>query len=137
MQRRLKMTVTIMVEDLMLKLLIVGDKPSRKNIDPRIAFVGTPSYKTLQKWLTVIVPEKADIVAINRVDPGFATHLISCSLEGRKIIACGEEAANALLNFGVVNFFKLPHPSGRNRKLNNKAFVAEILQKCKEWVEKD
>lgn len=121
----------------MRKILLVGDKPSFKNLDPRIAFVGTPSYKTLQRWLTVIVPEKADIVAINRVDPGFTTHLISCSLEGRKIIACGEEAANALRNFGVVNFFKLPHPSGRNRNLNNKKFVAEILQKCKAWIEED
>lgn len=121
----------------MRKILLVGDKPSKKNLDPRIAFVGTPSYKTLQKWLQVMVPEKADIVAINRVDPGFTTHLISCSLEGRKIIACGEEAAKALVNYGVVNFFRLPHPSGRNRKLNDKKYVEAILLKCKAWIEED
>ena len=121
----------------MRKLLLVGDKPSRKNLDPRIAFVGTPSYKRLQQWLQVMVPEKADIRAVNRVDPAFATHLISASLDGYKIIACGEEAAQALVNFGVAKFFKLPHPSGRNRKLNNKAYVDEILLKCKAWIEED
>lgn len=121
----------------MRKLLLVGDKPSRKNTDPRIAFVGTPSYKTLQKWLQVMVTEKAVIRAVNRVDPGFTTHLISASLDGYKIIACGEEAARALVNHGVVNFFKLPHPSGRNRKLNNKKYVEEVLLKCKAWIEED
>lgn len=122
----------------MRKLLLVGDKPSKKNTDPKVAFVGTSSsFKTIQKWLEVLLDEKAHISMINRVDPEFSVVLIRASLKGYKIIALGEEASYALINNGVVNHFKLPHPSGRNRKLNNKVYVSEVLAKCKAWIERD
>lgn len=121
----------------MRKLLLVGDKPSKKNTNPRVAFVGTQSFKTIQKWLNVILDEKATISTVNRVDPEFSVVLIRASMKGFKILAFGEEAAQALLNAGVVNFFKLPHPSGRNRKLNNKVYVDEMLLKCKAWIEEN
>lgn len=121
----------------MRKLLLVGDKPSKKNADPKVAFVGTPSFKTIQKWLEFLLEEKAQVTMINRVDPDFSAVLIRASLRGYKIIALGEEASYALINNGVVNHFKLPHPSGRNRKLNDKTFVAGVLAKCKTWIESD
>lgn len=121
----------------MRRLLLVGDKPSRKNLDPKVAFVGTQSFKTIQKWLEFMLKEKTAISMINRVDPEFAVVLIRASLRGYKIIAFGEEAAKALVQNGVVNYFKLPHPSGRNRKLNNKKYVEEVLTKCKNWIEED
>jgi len=121
----------------MRKLLLVGDKPSKKNDDPSIAFVGTQSHKRIQEWLDVILDEDADVIMVNRVDPGFAQHLIYASLHQYRIIALGEEAALALTDNGIVNYFKLPHPSGRNRKLNNKKYVEDVLQKCKTWIEEN
>ena len=118
----------------MLKLLLVGDKPSKKNDDPTIAFVGTQSHKKIQEWLEVLLEEEAEVIMINQVDPAFTQHLIYASLNHYRIIALGEAAALALAHNGIVNYFKLPHPSGRNRKLNNKKYVAEILDKCKTWI---
>ena len=123
-----------MAEDLMLKLLLVGDKPSSKNTDPEFAFVGTQSHKRIEEWLDSILEEEAEVIMINQVDPSFPQHLIYASLNHYRIIALGEEAAMALANHGVMNYFKLPHPSGR-RKLNDKKYVVDILQKCKNWIE--
>ena len=118
----------------MLKILLVGDKPSSKNKDPNVAFVGTKSFTTIQQWLKVMGLGNAKIVMINRVDPSFHNLVIQATLGRYKIIALGAEAKKALTHLGVSNFFCLPHPSGRNRKLNNKKYVAEILQQCKSWV---
>jgi uracil-DNA glycosylase len=122
---------------LMLKLLLVGDKPSKKNKDPNVAFVGTASHKRIQEWLNKILTSKAKILMVNRVDPQFHRTLIHATLNQYKIVALGNEAAQALVEYGIVNFFKLPHPSGKNRKLNNKAFVAAELANCKTWIEGD
>jgi uracil-DNA glycosylase len=122
----------------MLKLLIVGDKPSSKNTDPAIAFVGTKSFRTIQSWLREILEEEeAEIVMINRVAPDFSKVLVKASLERYKIIALGVEASQALVNHGVARYFRLPHPSGRNRKLNNKQYLAEVLAECKKWLKED
>jgi len=32
-------------------IIFVGDKPSAKNLDPEIPFVGTQSYKKLLEWI--------------------------------------------------------------------------------------
>ena len=32
-------------------IYFIGDKPSKKNIDKNVAFVGTRSYKTLLDWI--------------------------------------------------------------------------------------
>ena len=121
----------------MLKLLLVGDKPSKKNKDPNVAFVGTQSHKRIQEWLNQVVSENCKILLINKVDPQFHRTLIYATLNHYKIIAFGNEAAEALVAHGVVNFFKLPHPSGRNRKLNNKTYMATALSNCKNWIEEN
>lgn len=117
------------------KLLIVGDKPSSKNKDPKVAFIGTPSYKRIQQWLKDMGLEGSRIFLINRVDPSFHTSVIHATLADYKILALGAEAQKALQLLGVLNYFTLPHPSGRNRKLNNKKYVDQILADCKRWVE--
>lgn len=121
----------------MLKLLLVGDKPSKKNTDPSVAFVGTRSHKTIENWLSQMVEEGAEVVLVNRVDPKFAQLLIHASLQKYKIVALGVEAAQALVNHGITRFFRLPHPSGRNRKLNDKKYVAQVLAQCKQWIKED
>jgi uracil-DNA glycosylase len=117
------------------KLLIVGDKPSKKNVDPKVAFIGTASYKRILQWLKSMGLESSRIFLINRVDPAFHTSVIHATLANYKILALGVEAQKALQALGVVKYYTLPHPSGRNRKLNNKKYIDDLLADCKRWVE--
>ena len=52
-----------------------------------------------------------------------------------KIITLGEMAAWGMgQTRGQVSFFQLPHPSGLNRKLNDKEWTAKVLADCKAWL---
>lgn len=121
-------------------IVFVGDKPSKKNIDPSIPFVGTRSYKTLLDW---IYKMNIDISQVKLCNKDF----IDGTYEDW-YIALGNEAEKALQEkvFWVWNwktqfeekikphYFKLPHPSGLNRKLNDKKWLESELNKCKEWL---
>lgn len=50
-----------------------------------------------------------------------------------KIIALGEMASWGLTK-SKLQFHKMPHPSGLNHKLNDKAYVAKVLEDCKKWL---
>lgn len=52
----------------------------------------------------------------------------------KKVIALGNVASEALIKINV-DHFKLPHPSGLNRKLNDKKYVTRVLKECKEYYE--
>jgi len=51
-----------------------------------------------------------------------------------KVIALGNVASEALAKINI-DHFKLPHPSGLNRKLNDKVYVQKVLSECKEYYE--
>ena len=128
-------------------IIFVGDKPSKKNIDSRIAFVGTQSYKRLLEWIFKMDIDINETMIVNRsgVKPysfnipedlhiefsAYGTSTDYCS--GDKIIALGNEAEKVLKE-NHIPYFKLPHPSGLNRKLNDKKYIEKELQKCKRWI---
>lgn len=51
---------------------------------------------------------------------------------GAPIIALGNNASKALEN---IAHFKLPHPSGRNRQINDKAFIDQRLADCIKYIQ--
>lgn len=53
-----------------------------------------------------------------------------------KVIALGNEAKKYLLKASIEEFFVLPHPSGRNRLLNDKKFVEKTLAQCQNYIYK-
>ena len=53
-----------------------------------------------------------------------------------KVVALGNEAKKYLLKAGINEFFILPHPSGRNRKLNDAEFVKKTLDQCRDYIYK-
>lgn len=111
-------------------VLLVGDKPSTKNENPNVPFVGTRSHETLKEWMKQLGVK--DYIAINQID--FNTdelrdlYAVGSDL---KIIALGNNADKALRD---VPHFKLPHPSGKNRLLNDRKYVDFKLDQCKEWL---
>lgn len=129
-------------------ILIVGDKPSKKNINPDVPFVGTTSYKRLLEWIVTLEVDITDVVTANREH--IKTHPWAIKGEGEgvfieregiyadimpedKIIALGMNAAECLNDFGL-DYCMLPHPSGLNRQNNDKKFIDRQLKKCKHWL---
>lgn len=113
------------------KVIFVGDKPSKHNTDPRIAFLGTKSYKTLLNWMEAL--EVEDFQLVNRTDPNFVEVVDKAVKDQYNVVALGKEAHIALLNINIGHY-GLPHPSGRNRWLNDKTKLAAYLKACKEYL---
>jgi hypothetical protein len=115
-----------------MKVVFVGDRPSKKNLDPNIAFVGTPSFKNLYKWI-----EKMEVSSFTMVNSyTHEDHVQICQIyngKGVKFVALGNEAEKQLKHL-FIQHFKLPHPSPRNRLLNNEKFIDSELEKCKNYL---
>jgi uracil-DNA glycosylase len=123
-------------------IIFVGDKPSNKNKCPSIPFVGTQSYKRLLEWIWIM---DIDISQVRLCNKDF----IHGTYEDW-YIPLGNEAEKAVKErlFFVWNwkkqkeeiiepyYFKLPHPSGLNRKLNDKKWLNQQLKECKEWLQR-
>jgi hypothetical protein len=121
---------------------IVGSNPSPKNSNPLVPFWGTKSYETLSKWLEFLGINKHGLLNVsNEVTSGKLPKItkedlfrLRTKLSGAtKVIALGNTASMALKQLQIKHF-KLPHPSGRNRLLNDKAFIQLELGRCKEWL---
>lgn len=129
-------------------IIIIGDQPSKKNINPAIPFVGTKSYATLLQWIAKLDIDITEVVMGNREHvkqyswavkgsgqdivvnhPQFACDVF----EQDKVIALGSKASKHLKSLGLKHF-TLPHPSGRNLKLNDKKYVDKVLKECKDYL---
>lgn len=111
-------------------IIFIGDKPSAKNIDPNIPFLGTQSYITLMNWVGRMQIHWECFDIINK------DTLFYCrSHDPRyKYVALGNEAEKLLKKYELP-YFKLPHPSGRNRKLNDKKWLSQQLSQCSKWLQ--
>jgi uracil-DNA glycosylase len=127
-------------------IIILGDRPSRKNLDKSIAFVGTKSYKKLLEWIYNLDIDINDSVLCNinqikQYDFAPSTGYIETKnlsaeyCEDDQFIVLGRNAEKVAKRLGV-NYFYLPHPSGLNRKLNSEEYVKNILKECRDWLTK-
>lgn len=110
-------------------ILFVGDTPSKRT-HPTIAFRGAACEARLAHWIALVAFDEPFIL-INRTDIEFDRTLTMCLTTGVTIIALGLHARKAL---GSVGHFMLPHPSGRNRLLNDKVWLASQLHLCKNYI---
>lgn len=124
-------------------VVFVGDKPSKKNADPRIPFVGTKSYSRLLDWIDrmgidiscVALANKDDFFIATQNMVAFETKTMKYSLrKNDKVVALGLAASKSLDSLGIKHF-ALPHPSGLNRQINDKQFVDAKLKDCKKYIE--
>jgi hypothetical protein len=111
--------------------MCVGDKPSAENIFANVAFLGTKSGVNLGKWLEIM---DIDHVAVSNSDSNVDLFRIEKAfIEGYKIVALGNNASKRLKKLNIAHF-KLPHPSPRNRQLNDRNFILNQLDKCSDYL---
>ena len=118
-------------------IIFVGDEPSKHNIDPKVPFVGTNSYKILLDWICRMNIDISQVYLCNRIseDLSFWYHQYKQNSRCIRFVCLGEKADNKLRLDEIEIRFKLPHPSGLNRKLNDKEWLEEQLAACKEWLD--
>ena len=130
------------------KILFVGSNPSCSSPDNSAFNLSTSSRKILDSWLRelgndIVVahcnvsPYKTignrplSAAEIKRALPELLT-LINEHADF-KVVALGHAAARALTLLRIT-FHAMPHPSGRNRKLNDKSYTAEKIKGLKNYV---
>ena len=124
------------------KVWFVGSNPSRKNDDKMTPFYGTKSHLTLLSWIATLgVKDYALINASNefaedgkvKVTKDDYLRLHNALGGERYIVALGKIASDSLDKLGIEHY-ALPHPSPRNRILNDQAAIEEYLSSCKEYL---
>jgi hypothetical protein len=114
-------------------VIFVGDRPSKKNLDPAVAFVGTPSFINLQKWIAKM--QLSNFIVINsHTEENMATISGYWNAGHQAIVALGNDAAKRLERAGLP-YFKLPHPSPRNRLLNDPKYIDSQISKCYDYIQ--
>jgi len=127
------------------RILFVGSNPSNSSLTDAAFHGSTRSSKILTGWCSYI--NNATFIHVNVLNK--KTHknrsltkreiLDSISslkenidgIRPDKIVALGKTASVALTLLHV-DFFEMPHPSGRNRLLNNKDYISKkISELCR------
>lgn len=107
----------------MVKVLFVGDTPSRLNLRTDVPFVGAGCFKRLVEWINYINPDYYICLNASQ-DMDKISDLVT--YEGFKVIALGNAAMERLEDAHISALY-LPHPSGRNRLLNDENAIANYL----------
>ena len=112
-----------------MKIVFVGDEPSKSNISPDIPFVGAKCFPRLITWINRLKPDY--YIVLNSDTVGSISDVNKLYKFGFIVIALGQKASQRLTKFGIPHK-SLPHPSGLNRKINNKKYIDEQLKKVVE-----
>lgn len=116
-------------------ILFVGDRPSAKMKPGAQPFEGAACEKRLLEWITSVSMPHEGYRIVNADNKKTLRQEIQYSMIFKyPVIALGNNASQHLCSMGVQHF-KLPHPSGRNRQINNKKFIKSRLAECKKWLE--
>lgn len=116
----------------MVKVVFVGDEPSQTNIDPDIAFVGAKCFQRLTEWINYLRPDY--YICLNSHTDNDIFKIERLKEDGFKVIALGNKASERLTKWQIQHY-KLPHPSGLNRKINDKKIIEHELDTCLVWLE--
>lgn len=115
----------------MIKVVFVGDSPSKFNVSRRIAFVGAKCFNRLAGWIAKIKPDY--YICINSYSSEDIYQISLLESSGFKVVALGNVTSERLKDIKVEHF-KLPHPSGINRKNNDSVYIAAELCRAYDYV---
>lgn len=115
----------------MSRAIVVGMNPSQAKTS------GT--MKKLNSWMTALGVEYFGFINVSSEEGVYNrksvcyTRLSTAINTDVPVLALGGEASTVLKKIGISHF-KLPHPSGRNRLLNDKNFEASCLEECRQYI---
>jgi uracil-DNA glycosylase len=130
-----------------MKVLFVGSNPSQASKSELPFYGDTRSDKIVFSWINRL-PDNCSWRLCNVADfktennrPLTLTEIKKSLPElsskignAHKIVALGKTAARALTLLHV-DFYEMPHPSGANRKLNNKTYVEEKINGLLDYLQ--
>lgn len=124
-------------------IFFIGEGPSSKNKNPSVPFVGTRSYKRLLEWIWALDIDVTEVVLANlehiklygtgHVAIEQPNMLCDFDFEQDVIIALGSVVGKDLDKLNIPHF-KMPHPSFRNRKLNDPEVEVREIEICRDWL---
>lgn len=127
-----------------MNILILGRSPSKLNDYPNVPFLGAPCYPRLKSWIKQLrTPEREFYVdnCTHKMNARFSKRDIELYAKSlqlyygdiQKIIALGNDAAQ-VCKAAKMTYFKLPHPSGLNRQINDSKNIEKLLKECDRWL---
>lgn len=113
-----------------MKVLIIGSNPSPKNTDPKVPFIGTRSWPRLVDWCEFLNINLIESTLINVSDTigkltkkdinyGRTTEYVRDAINDNVPIIVLGRVAEKVVKVITSQYIYLPHPSGRNRTLND------------------
>jgi len=129
-------------------IFFVGDEPSKDNVDPKVAFVGTKSYRKLLSWIADMQVSTNDVILMNKDDFKHYSwggvyvetrtlqdgdYMIDIDKNHDKFIALGRKAEKHMKDLGLECFY-LPHPSGNNPTANKGKVLDTYLLNCMKFI---
>lgn len=130
-----------------MKILFIGSNPSEAAGSTVAFWQDTSSAKVLAQWIDQLGP--IEQLFFNNVSPCTTPNnrplnrseirenlerlKMLVAMHDAKIVALGRTAERALRMIGE-DFYAMPHPSGKNRKLNDKAYVEEKIKGLKNYL---
>ncbi len=119
------------------KVIIVGINPSNRHTQVRVYKNST--FDKLYRWMDHLDIKYFSFINCIDARGEYKNSKIDYqSLEKSinktyKVLALGDFPSKALNKLNIYHF-KLPHPSPRNRQLNDKAFESLILEECRSYI---
>lgn len=124
------------------RVLVVGQSPGPKFDSP--VFHTSTTTGRLYAWLNDLGLKRVSFINASP-DVGSSTYcnkdldfLYTGYMIGDYggVITLGRMASAAVESIGVLHYYRLPHPSGRNRLLNDPEYVRECLRNCRHYLER-
>lgn len=110
-------------------VLFVGDEPSKKNTHPSVPFAGAACHKRLVKWLSFLQPKYYHCINSNTEEQLEAAASLEAS--GFRVVALGNKASERLCR---IPHIVLPHPSPKNRALNDSEAESDALKEAYYYI---
>lgn len=110
------------------RAIFVGDEPTGRTRTP---FRHAKCAERLSQWIDYLIDDD-DYIIVNQSDTSIVEFYTLAAL-GVPFVALGVKASSVLKKLDLSHF-KLPHPSGLNRQINNKARLTIALMHCRAYL---